>query len=264
MSIKTAIMEFRITRAFWGLVCTVALAGCAAQVPTSPVGQDFLRHYRMGAADVPLPEGRWQLVAAGERPAGSNEHDIPARVDFAVFVQIREGMLRGTVVAIASARGVRFADPLDRNCGGQNAHLTLFGDARPPAGEQCMAAFARRRNWVAAEAKTPEEVLLYEYLGRNDTARFRAALASTYQVAGDGRYFSWRYEIYPELYGGPKSTMYLPEAFEWLPQNRQRNPQHARFADLWVEWSKRMREIVAAGFAGDVGPYEPNVSSLSQ
>jgi hypothetical protein len=246
-----------------------APAALAQSIHTMAQGTEFEGKVRFSRSDVPLPPGKWILAASGNRPISTIDGGQRLSIVDATLVQVSNNSLVGLVALSGSFQPETIVWNRDRSC--DRADL-LFVEADRNfnnADQYCVIATHVVRSWVAADSAPDATKAIYAYLRGAGVARPPTMLSGRVRFVRGSEFIDVTYQVLPVAFGGPATRINNWATSEWHKDIVSGHPEHRRFADSWIVWTKAMAEQVKAGFGRTVtefrsiaiGPVSPSVAA---
>lgn len=241
---------------FVALIAWIGVAS-AQSIHTMAPGATLEGKARFARSDIPLPPGAWTLVAAGTRANQTVDGLQRFTVAYATLIQVANNSLVGLVTVAGSAQSDSILWGRDRACD-RTDHLFVEADRNfNNADQSCVIAAHIVRSWVAADSASDEVKTLYAHLRNAGIARPPTTLYARARYVSSGEFIDVIYEAFPVAFGGPVTRINTWSTSEWHKDVIAGHPEHRRFADNWVTWTKAIAEQVKAGFGRTVPEFRP-------
>ena len=248
----------------FAFACLILLLSFAAGSPlhaqsihTFSVGSEFETKVKFARSELPLPPGRWKLIANGEEFGIALSGAQRPRLAFAHLAQLEDNRL----VALVSFFGTQQYDGTawarDADCDRTDFVLALADKNFNAQDQWCLNVQHRFRTWVSDDNMATRTKALYTALNDAKIVRPPLMLETKVRVVRSGEFVDATYLILPTAFGGPVTKGFVFPTSEWHVQNIANHPQHREFADGWIAWSKPMLEVVRAGFGRTLADYSP-------
>lgn len=242
--------------AFMLVFATIGTAQ-AQSIHTMPIGTEVETKVRFARSDVPLPPGKWVLVSRGEEQSVGLNGAMGARLPYATLARIERNVLAGLVNLTGTVQYENLRWVRDRQCERTDFYFLDADRNFNDADQRCQYATHFVRTWTASDNQPEQTRAMIQGLRAKSIALPPTMIVSVHRRVVGGEYLTVTYEISPASIGGPVAQANIWSASEWHKDKIADNPEHKRFLDAWVEWSKKMAPKVSDGFGRSLSGYAP-------
>lgn len=236
----------------------LGLGGAQAQsIHKMPIGTEVETKVRFARSEVPLPPGKWILVSRGEEKSIGLDGTMGARLPYATLARIERNALAGLVNLTGTVQYENLQWIRDRQCDRTDFYFLDADRNFNNADQRCQYATHFVRTWTASDNQPEQTRAMVEGLRAKSIALPPTTIVSVHRRVVGGEYLTVTYEISPASIGGPVARANAWSASEWHKDKIADNPEHKRFLDAWVEWSKQMAPKVRDGFGRSLSSYAP-------
>lgn len=235
----------------------LAPAAFAQSIHTQSIGTEVSGTVRFARSEVPLPPGTWTLAAAGSVPVSTIDGGQRLRTVYASLVQIRNNTLVGLVTLTGSVQPETIVWVRDRNCDRTDLLFVEADRNFNNADQTCVVASHSVRTWVAPDRAGEQTKALYDFVREKGFSRPATMVSGRARFVRDSEYIDAVYEVLPPAFGGPATRINNWSTSEWHKEVVGGHPEHRRFADAWIEWTKAMAAQVRAGFGRSLSGFTP-------
>ncbi len=229
----------------------------AQSIHTMPIGTEVETKVRFARSDVPLPAGKWLLVSRGEEKSIGLNGAMGARLPYATLARIERNALAGLVNLTGTIQYENLQWIRDTQCDRTDFYFLDADRNFNNADQRCQYATHFVRTWTASDNQPERTRAMIEGLRAKSIALPPTTIVSVHRRVVGGEYLTVTYEISPASIGGPVARANAWSASEWHKDKIADNPEHKRFLDAWVEWSKQMAPKVRDGFGRSLSGYAP-------
>jgi hypothetical protein len=229
----------------------------AQSIHTMPIGTEVETKVRFARSEVPLPPGKWVLVSKGEEQSIGLNGAMGARLPYATLARIERNALVGLVNLTGTVQYENLQWVRDRQCDRTDFYFLDADRNYNNADQRCQYATHFVRTWTASDNQPEQTRAMVQGLRAKSIALPPTTIVSVNRRVVGGEYLTVTYEISPASIGGPVARTNTWSASEWHKDKIAENPEHKRFLDTWVEWSKQMAPKVRDGFGRSLSDYAP-------
>lgn len=225
-----------------------APAASAQSLHRQPIGTEVEGKARIGRYEVPLPPGRWTLIAAHETISRPIDGSSGRATGHAILARIEGNRLVGYISALGPMTPNNVHRLWDMECRRTDLYFVESDPNNNPQIQTCFSVYHMTRTWTAAPNLGPLHTAAYEWLNaRPEIRKPSTMIVSRHSNARNSDYVQVEYNFSPESYGFAPSRDRSWAGNDWHRDKLKHDPTRDAFAQAVLAWAKTTQKQVLDG-----------------